>query len=130
MTPPLPTRQRPGTLSAPSRSGTAAPPQRTVASSRGRAGTNTGAWEPTVASTSAACVATGIEPHADGQCGQPATHTVVRLAAGTLMQRPTCDDCGHPDEIEGWDREWSADRDPVTDSGQTQKAIGGWLVID
>jgi len=52
-----------------------------------------------------------LEPHADGDCGQPATHTVV-MYHGDLTEIPMCDDCGEPEDVEAWDRVWSADREP------------------
>jgi len=53
------------------------------------------------------------EPRPDGDCGQPATHTVVRYAKGSLFEIPMCDDCGYPERVADWNREWSADCEGV-----------------
>ena len=63
-----------------------------------------------------------VEPHPDGDCGQPATHTVVRYA-GSLLEIPMCDDCGYPERVADWNREWSADRERA--SGDTLVGDGG-----
>jgi hypothetical protein len=64
-----------------------------------------------------------VELHPDGDCGQPATHTVVRYARGSLLEIPMCDDCGYPERVEDWNREWSADRERA--SGETLLGDGG-----
>jgi len=51
-----------------------------------------------------------LEPHEDGDCGRPATHTVVMYHGG-LSEIAMCDGCGEPEDVESWDRVWSADRD-------------------
>jgi len=59
-----------------------------------------------------------LEPHADGQCGEPATHSVV-MYHGDLSEIPMCDDCGEPEDVEAWDRVWSADRECCPGGDQT-----------
>lgn len=41
------------------------------------------------------------------QCGGDATHTVV-MYSGKLHEIAMCDDCGEPDDVADWEREWSA----------------------
>ncbi|WP_181685812.1 hypothetical protein [Halorhabdus salina] len=51
---------------------------------------------------------TGEEP---SPCRRSATHTVVYYAGSDLMAVAACEDCGAPGDVDGWDREWSADRE-------------------
>ena len=41
------------------------------------------------------------------RCENDATHTVV-MYDGKLHEMGMCDDCGEPDDVEDFDREWSA----------------------
>lgn len=54
---------------------------------------------------------TGEEP---SLCGRTATHTVVYYAGSGLMPVAACEDCGAPDDVNDWDREWSADLEGET----------------
>ena len=51
-------------------------------------------------------------------CDNAATHTIVHYS-GKYHFLAACDECGEPDDVEHWGRQWSAAREEVaTDGGQ------------
>jgi len=63
---------------------------------------------------------TGDEPT---PCDNDATHTLVHYD-GELQWVAACDECGEPNDVPDWGRQWSADREEIaTDGGQSPADI-------
>jgi len=63
---------------------------------------------------------TGDEPT---PCDNDATHTLVHYD-GELQSVAACDECGEPNDVPDWGRQWSADREEIaTDGGQSPADI-------